>query len=69
MSTFFFNGKPTFTNGVRKLPRNPPSWLSIFSIVPFHKIPLFSRDLITSISYSVSLFDRVIPEPNSFEIF
>ena len=67
MSTFFFNGKPTFTNGVRKLPRNP--WLSIFSVVPFNKIPLFSRDLIISISYSASLFDRVIPEPNSFEIF
>ena len=25
--TFFINGNPTFSNGWRSLPRNPPDWI------------------------------------------
>ena len=42
MNTFFNNGKPTGINGLRKL-RNLPSWLVIFLVVPFKKVPLFSK--------------------------
>ena len=31
VSTFFINGKPTFINGPKKLPRNTPLQLIIFS--------------------------------------
>ena len=58
---FFINGKPSVINDLRKF-RNPPPWLVIFAIVPFYKIPLFSKDLVTSIIYFISLFVRVIPE-------
>ena len=40
----------------------PPPWLVIFAIVSFYKIPLFSKDLVTSMIYFISLFVRVIPE-------
>ena len=36
---FFINGKLDIINGLRKL-RNPPSWLIIFLVAPFNKIPL-----------------------------
>ena len=62
VSTLFINGKPAVINGLRKL-RIPPSWLAIFLIVPFNKIPLFSKDLITFIISLISLFVRVIPAP------
>ena len=42
MNTFFNNGKPTGINGLRKL-RNLPSWLVNFLVVPFKKVPLFSK--------------------------
>ena len=42
MNTFFNNGNPTGINGLRKL-RNLPSWLVIFLVVPFKKVPLFSK--------------------------
>ena len=45
-STFFINGKPTFIKGPRKL-SNPPLWQVVFFVVPFNKIPLFSKELIT----------------------
>ena len=47
VSTFFTNGKPTNINGLRTF-RNPPFLLPIFLVVLFNKIPLFSKDLITS---------------------
>ena len=43
---FFINGKLTFINGARILPKNPSSWLTTFLVVPFDKIPLFSKDLL-----------------------
>ena len=43
VSTFFINGKGTLINE----PCNPPFWFITFSVVPFYKILLFSRDLIT----------------------
>ena len=42
MNTFFNNSKPTGINGLRKL-RNLPSWLVIVLVVPFKKVPLFSK--------------------------
>ena len=62
VSTLFANGKPAVINGQRKL-KNPPSWLVIFVVVPFNKIPLFSKDLINVITSFISLFVRVIPGP------
>ena len=62
MSTFFIYGKPTDTNGLKKL-RNPPFWVVIFLVVPFNKIPLFCKDLITLVISFISLFVSVIPEP------
>ena len=61
ISTIFINDKPVVINGLRKF-ENPPSWLGIFLINPFHKIPLFSKDLITLIISFIS-FVRVITEP------
>ena len=66
VSTFFINGQPAVTNGLRKL-TNPPSWLLISPVVHFNKIPLFSKDLITFISF-ISFFVKVIPEPVIDEI-
>ena len=48
--TFFINGKRTNINVFRNL-RNPPSWLIIFLVVLFKKIPLFSKDLPTRQNY------------------
>ena len=61
VSTFFINGKLTFIKGPRKL-SNPSFWLIIFPLVPFNKIPLFSKELIASIIYFISMFVSVIPE-------
>ena len=53
--------------------RNLSSWLVVFLVVPYNKIPPFSKDLIAFITYFISLFVRVIPEPvvdeKSFLIF
>ena len=59
VSKLFIYGKPAVINGLIKL-RNLPSWLVIFPVFPFNKIPLFSKDLITFISF-ISLFVTVIP--------
>ena len=61
MSKPFIYGKPAVINGIIKL-RNPPSWLVNFVLVPFNKISLFSKDLITSIISFILLFVRVIPK-------
>ena len=65
VNTVFLNGKPAAVNGLRKL-RNRPSWLVIFLVAPFNKIPLLSKDLITFITSFISLFVRVIPAPKTF---
>ena len=65
MSTVFINGKSTVINDLRRL-KNPPFWLAIFLVVLFDKIPLFYKDLVISF---ISLFVRVIPEPNFCLIF
>ena len=44
--------------------RNHPSWLVIFVVAPFNKIPLFSENLITFIMPFMSLFVSVISEPS-----
>ena len=62
ISTLFINGKPAVINVLRKF-NNPLSLLVIFVVIPFNKIPLFSKDLITFIISFISLFVRVIPEP------
>ena len=67
VSTFFINGKAVVINGLRKL-SDPPSWLVIFLVVPFSKIPLFSKDLITFTISFISLFVNVIQESRIFEI-
>ena len=61
VSTFFINGKPAAINGLRKL-RNP--WLVVFLVVPFNKIPLFSKDLISFIISFISLIVSVILQPS-----
>ena len=54
---FFINGKPALSNVLRNLP-----FLFItFSLVSFSKISLFSKYLITSISF-ISLFGSDIAE-------
>ena len=67
VSTFFINGKAVVINGLRKL-RDPPSWLVIFLVVPFSKIALFSKDLITVTVSFISLFVNAIQESRIFEI-
>ena len=61
-STFFVIGKPTLINGGRKLPSNPLFRHVIFPLIPFNKISLFSKDLITFIIFFISLFVSVIPK-------
>ena len=46
IGTLFINGNPVLTDGPRKL-SNPPRSQLIFLLVPFNKIPPFSKDLIT----------------------
>ena len=46
ISTLFINGNPVLIDGPRKL-SNPPSWQLIFLLVPFNKIPPFSKNLVT----------------------
>ena len=60
--------KTAAINGLREL-RNPPSWLVIFLIVHFNKIPLFPKDLITSRILFISLFARVISSLFSFFLY
>ena len=62
MSALFINSKLDVLNGLGKL-RNSPYLLVIFVVVPFIKIPLFSKGLIIFITFFISLFVRVIPEP------
>ena len=62
VSTFFTNGKPTNINGLRTF-RNPPFLLPIFLVDLFNKIPLFSKDLITSVMSFFSVFATVSSEP------
>ena len=62
VSTFFINDKLAVINGLRKF-KNPPSWLVIFLVVPFNKIPLFSKGVITFIISLILLFVRFIFEP------
>ena len=64
---FFIIGKPAVINGLRKF-GNPSSWLIIFLVVPFNKIPLFSKDLTTFIKSFILLFVRVTPKPVIEEI-
>ena len=62
--TFFINGKTAAidnTDDPRKL-ENPPSCLIVFPTVPFNKIPLFSKDLLSFIISFTSLFVSVSPE-------
>ena len=61
MSTLFINGKPAYINSLGKL-KNPPSGLVILLVVSFNKIPVFAKDLVTSIIFFISLFVRVIFE-------
>ena len=65
VSKSFINGKRTFIKGPSKL-SNLPSWLIIFILVPFNKIPLFSKELVTFIIPFISLFARVISEPKNY---
>ena len=58
VSTFFING-----NQLSLMVKNPPSWLVIFLVVPFNKITLFSKDLITFTISVISILVRVIPGP------
>ena len=67
VTTSFINGKSVVINGLRKL-RNPASWLLTFLVVPFNKIPLFSKDLISFIVSFILLFATVIPETEIAEI-
>ena len=69
VSTLLINGKLTFINEPRTLAKNPPSWLLIFSVVPFNKILLFSRDFTTFLIYFISLFVSVTPKPITDEMF
>ena len=62
VSIFFSNGRPTFTNGLRKL-SNCPYWLINFPVAPFNKFSLFSEDLITFKITFISLLLSGFPEP------
>ena len=53
VSILLINYKPTINDGIRKF-KNRPYWLAIFLVVPFDKISLFSRDLITFILSFIS---------------
>ena len=60
VSKLFIYGESAVINGLIKL-RSLPSWLVIFPLFPFNKIPLFSKDLFTFIISLFSLFVTVIP--------
>ena len=55
VSKRFINGKWAAINGL-KISRNPPYILVYFQVVPFDKIPLFSKDLIIFIISFILLF-------------
>ena len=67
VSAFFIKGKWVVINGLRKLQKHP-SWLLIFLVVLFNKIPIFSNDLITFIISLISLFLSVSPGPHNLKI-
>ena len=67
VSTLFINGKPAVIKGL-KIFENPPSWLANFLVVPFNKIPLFYKHLITFTISFISLLVRVFPELLNYEI-
>ena len=67
VSAFFINGKATLVYGVINL-NSPSFWLLIFLVVPFNKVPLFSKDLITFISFAL-FFASVISERVSLSWF
>ena len=67
VSKLFINGKLAFINGLGNV-KNSLSWQVIFLVVPFNKIPLFSKDLITFAMSFISVFVRVIPKPVIREI-
>lgn len=50
LSTFFIYGEPTFINGPKRLPRNPPSYI-IFDISAFDKFILTGKLFSKSISH------------------
>ena len=54
-------------NGLRNF-ENSPFLLVIVLVVPFDKIPLFSKDLIASIISFISLFVKFVPAPKGFII-
>ena len=54
-------------NDLKKL-RNSPSWLAIFSVVPFNKITPFPKDLIALMISFITLFVIIIPELEMNEI-
>ena len=60
-STFIIEQNSRVNNGPRKL-RNPLSWLLIFLLVSFNKIPRFSKERITFIISFISWFVGVILE-------
>ena len=67
MTICFINGKLAVINGLRKL-RNPHSWLGIFIVVSFNKIPPFCKNFIIFIISFILLYVRVILEPVINEI-
>ena len=52
-SVFFINGKPTFVNGPRILPRNPPDCIILVSCV------------FDNFSLANELFSKVLPKPET----
>ena len=66
---FFTNGKRTFVNGPKTSPRNLHFWFIAFSVVSFNKIAQFSKNWITFIICSISLFVSVSPVPIADEMF
>ena len=56
----FIDDKAAVINGLRKF-KNPPLWLVMFLVIPFNKMPLFSKDLATFIICFMPVFVRVIP--------
>ena len=67
MNSFFINKKSAVISCFRKLEFSL-SWLVVFLVVSFYKLPLFPEDLITFIISFISLLVKVIPEPACFAI-
>ena len=62
VNTLFIDIKPAVVNSLRKS-INLPSWLILFPVIPFNKIPPFSKNLITFITSFISLLVSLIPGP------